>query len=286
MKSPVLVGVLLAALLAGCTDDPSEAEPALPADASTGTLRGVVLDTTITPVEGANVTLEGYDLVATTNADGAFAFEGLAGGTYRLVAEHPGFNGAQTTAQVDPTAAKADIVRIVMQPKQTVVPFVQPYEWRGFIQCAYIAIYSANDCVPPDAGFLTSDTTTVYELEAQPTWVQSEMSWENSQLLGDALQLQYAVPDTNFDYLRAEGPSPVLVVADAATIDLNGLGAGLDLYLRVFPSHLDGTEPPAGDLFGVGLQFDQDFTVVTHVFYHVQPPTGWQFTADGDILPP
>lgn len=37
---------------------------------------------------------------------------------------------------------------------------------------------------------------------------------------------------------------------------------------------------------GVGATVEQPFTIYTHVFYHYQPPHGWQFSKDGDYSPP
>src|SRR5687768_3515881 len=108
----VLFSCLLAgAVLAGCSggSDPPAAEPedaafeqlALQATATTGVLRGVVVDEAIRPVSGATVTLSGTGTgTTTTNAEGLFGFASLAPGPYFVQVEKPGFTSAQSSTEV------------------------------------------------------------------------------------------------------------------------------------------------------------------------------------------
>ncbi|HVM16336.1 MAG TPA: carboxypeptidase regulatory-like domain-containing protein [Gaiellaceae bacterium] len=62
------------------------------APAAAGSVRGSVVDEAGTPLAGARVELEGTTLApATTDAAGAFAFDAVAEGTYRLVASLSGY---------------------------------------------------------------------------------------------------------------------------------------------------------------------------------------------------
>jgi protocatechuate 3,4-dioxygenase beta subunit len=83
--------------LAGATGAQGpEATPAL-------RLEGLVLDAETTPVGGARVTLAGGRVVE-TEADGSFAFDGLAEGTYGLIAEHGDQYAEIQGAQLDATS--------------------------------------------------------------------------------------------------------------------------------------------------------------------------------------
>lgn len=266
-----VAAVLVLLLLAGCSDAPDDV--VVVADAPEGgSIRGVVLDTTITPVVAANVTIDGFDVAAVTNPDGAFGFDGLEPGAYILRADATGF--VASSAQVTVVAGGVADAKLVMQPEQSVTPFVQPFQWDGFLQCSYRVLITADNCP-------TGDSEITHGLDAIPAFVQSELVWTASQDLGDALSFQYSYPNTAEDYLEAEGASPLILTADQALIDKEGLGDGLDVYMRVFTSHLPETTPPTGH-WGVGLQLDQEFTVFTHAYFHYAPPAGWTFLADGE----
>src|SRR5688572_19152035 len=77
--------LLLALLVAPC-----------PAQFTTGSLGGVVVDPTGASVPQSKVTVfnkdTGFSRTDTTAADGAFAFPALPIGSYRLTVEHAGFS--------------------------------------------------------------------------------------------------------------------------------------------------------------------------------------------------
>jgi protocatechuate 3,4-dioxygenase beta subunit len=73
-----------------------EATPAL-------RLEGLVIDADTTPVGGARVTLGGGRVVE-TEADGSFAFDGLAEGKYDLIAEHAAWYAEAQGVQLDDTS--------------------------------------------------------------------------------------------------------------------------------------------------------------------------------------
>src|ERR1700689_2890338 len=68
------------------------------------TIRGTVRDAAGAPVGDANVKLD-YDgtltAVTKTNVDGDFTFSGLAAGVYTVIAEKPGWVGAQSSIRAD-----------------------------------------------------------------------------------------------------------------------------------------------------------------------------------------
>src|SRR5687767_7887744 len=100
---------LLSLALAGCSGDagdpsgegvPEGAFDGVDAEATaqTGVIRGIVIDEAITPLADAAVTIPvpgQKPLSATTTESGAFAFGGLAPGTYFVKVSKPGYQEAQ-----------------------------------------------------------------------------------------------------------------------------------------------------------------------------------------------
>jgi hypothetical protein len=274
----VLAVAFLTLALAGCSEDPSSAVPVEPVvSGETGMIRGVVLGTTVTPIVGANVTIDGYSVLAITNADGAFAFEGLAAGSYFLNAQHPDFFAGKASTQVVAGAADPPIVKFSLQPQLKFTPFAEPFEFKGFLQCSYRFLLVANNCPG-------GNSEVTYPISIVPEWVQSQLQWASGSPAGDALSFDFTVPGTTVDYLEAEGVSPLTIMAPPEEIKKNGLGSGLDLYLRVFTSDAPGTGTGLVP-FGVGFQLDQEFTIYTHIFYGFQPFDGWTFLEHGVPTP-
>ena len=80
-------------------------------------LRGVISDEFGAAIVGATVTLtdaSGAAKTATTNADGAYAFSGLAPGKYKIHAIATGF-AVSTDADVDVAAGRRDPVNISLK---------------------------------------------------------------------------------------------------------------------------------------------------------------------------
>src|SRR5882672_96649 len=80
-------------------------------------LRGVISDEFGAAIVGATVTLthaSGAAKTATTNADGAYAFNGLAPGKYKIHAIATGF-AVSTDADVDVAAGRRDPVNISLK---------------------------------------------------------------------------------------------------------------------------------------------------------------------------
>jgi hypothetical protein len=306
MKLLPFRALALVLLLAGCSgggggaggDD--DGTPGLAVDAGTGALQGVVVDDAIRPIAGAAVAVSGpAERSATTDAEGRFAFDRLAPGSYIVKGSHPIFASAQTTAEVVAGDADPPLVRLLLSRLFSQEPFSEAIKFDGYIQCGY------------DTGFLTSqcvnDYTTIvvgggvanqlrslvdnrgYVTAVGPGWqvMVYELLWETS-AQGTSEEMFFLASFFNRtstdNYGRAAGPSPVslrLVVGEthetqAGTEEQVPPEGRPDLY--VFAGISSGGGLP------VGVGFSQPFTFFQHNFYYGVPPEDWSFVA-GDTPP-
>src|ERR1041385_1220277 len=111
VDSPRLVGALLLASVAfaGCaggarapSGDPLQ-DLHVAATATTGVIRGIVVDLAIHPVAGVALSLNVGDRTLRTNssATGAFGFQGLPAGTYFIEAHRRGYATSRTGVDVE-----------------------------------------------------------------------------------------------------------------------------------------------------------------------------------------
>jgi hypothetical protein len=307
MRSALVAGLLVAALLAGCSDSPAAADDPSDADftdldlaasETTGILRGVVVDDAIRPVAGVEIALSGPTPGnTTTTADGLFGFDGLAPGDYFVQASKAGFQSTQQSAQVVAGIADPPIVKVLLAIDPTTAPYVSTLIFEGFIECSgsFVAFGLA---VCSTAGLPNDRFIQTYTLDRPPQWVQSEMSWESTQAVSPELDLVFSAPGEGVlldNYAEQWGPSPLLVTANETLAAERGLGAGEDLMIRVFNQPVEGTEsgdPVEGDdcidrpalggcTTGVGVTLQQQFTIITNVFYGFTPNDAWLYAADG-----
>jgi uncharacterized surface anchored protein len=95
------------------------------AQQSRGTLRGAITDELGAVIVGANVILtdaSGVQKKTTTNAEGVYAYGGLAPGKYSLQANAPGFAPSEEK-QIDVTAARQTVdltLKVTIEEKVTI----------------------------------------------------------------------------------------------------------------------------------------------------------------------
>lgn len=315
MRVLLVAALALVPLLAGCSDE-GAAEPEVVATATTGILRGVVVDEAIRPLAGVRIRLpvaDGGQRNSTTADDGAFAFDGLQPGAYIVHATKLGFLDASVSANVTAGLDTPGNVRLQMLIDVLNTPSIEQYSFNGFLQCsvtalvARVAACNLNEVAQPvcqipvdvctsGPGNLTNDAfMAVHTISKQSIrFLQVELVWEAGSQASSSLR---ALPGSRDpatgqinDYRPFEGPSPLIMPMAGAVAQGLFIGNGNDLAVRVFSGFVNGTAPPAclpspvGCPWGVGASYEQRFQLVTHAFFGFEPPEGWQFGRDG--LPP
>ena len=309
--------LLVFTLLAGCSGKGSEIdddnfgadELGLKATLETGVIRGVVVDDAIRPVAGVEITIRSGDFEKTqvTGDDGLFGFQDLAPGDYFVSGSKHGYIAAQTQVSVVANMAQPPLVRLLLEVDLANLPYVQVYKFEGFIECSesFIAVGHATCSELPDSN---DEFSAEYVLDRPPTWAQSEMIWESSQSVSTELSMLWSrsLPSQTLldNWAEASGESPQVIMVNETRAAEVGLGSNITLLLRVFNQHNEGTSPDdiapdprdgdecyerpqlGGCLRGVGVTFQQSFTVYTHVFYGYAPSDGWLFHVDGDAPGP
>lgn len=316
MRILFLAVALMAVTLAGCAEEPNDVveDPAsfdqfdATATDTTGVIRGIVVDSTITPVPDVTITLD--DTLSVESAeDGAFAFGDVDPGVHVLEIDGIGYVKTSTTVEVEAGVDQPEIVKVLLERDESELPYFEAFTFNGFIQCsgstpAYrVAICGAVNTVfdilgqaePLDDEFMTG-----FAIDTYPDWVQAEMVWESTQPLGDQMTLTVEVSATDgADIGNAAGPSPLVVSADNATIAAAGMDTSGWMQQRVFNMEHPLTTPPVpvcdipnpvhgGTMCakGVGMTLDQKFEVFTHNFHGFLPPEGWMFIEQGTPVAP
>lgn len=306
---PLLVVLgLLCAALAGCSDEKAK-DPVADADFSdldleatpdTGVVRGVVVDAAIVPVAGATVRL--LEEEVTTDEGGVFGFDLVPPGSHFLRVEKPGYLPTQQTVQVEANLAEPPVVKVLLERDPISTPYLEIYQFDGFIECS-VSVVLVGLALCNQAGSANDVFIQEYDLGRVPTFLQSEMVWDSTQAVSDEMTLLLSAPGESTlldNYGESEGPSPQVVNANQTTLEHYDVGSGNTLMIRVFNAPIEGTRPPdvvngddcvdrpvlGGCLTGVGATVNQEFTVFSHVFHNFLPPEGWQFTVDGEPVPP
>ncbi|MHB1260560.1 MAG: carboxypeptidase-like regulatory domain-containing protein [Thermoplasmatota archaeon] len=276
--------------------------PALEATATTGVIRGVVVDDAIRPLANATVTVRGEsgaDRTAVTGADGFFGFEGLAPGTWFVSADKPAHEGAQASTEVVAGVSDPPVVKLLLVFLPSEAPFFTEIKVEAFVQCivpganlcAIINLYPcalAGYCQP-----IVEDTSHIllYDhlvaLARTPDWLQTEVVWESTQSLSPALAIRYSAYspadgaglDERQD--RVSGQSPLVIRMDPERLAEWKTGTEEGLSHEFF-GHMEETSA-VGSL---GFVLNQRVTAFSHAFYGYAPSETWQFSVDGAAQPP
>jgi len=111
-----------------------------------GGVEGIVADAAVTPVAFAAVRLLELDLRAETREDGSYAFSKVRPGPYTVAVDAEGFVPASQAVVV--RAASAAVADFVLVHLLTDVPYVQLYEFAGFLECGVAWGWNVTSSVP------------------------------------------------------------------------------------------------------------------------------------------
>lgn len=246
----VVLLALSSVALSGCASDKVQKEEVydfeeVEVDADTGLIRGVVVDAAVRPVAEAQVTVTS-DLLdeprsMASNSEGLFLFSKLPPGAYQVHAEKEGFLAGRMATDVQAGVETPPIVKILLELDPAALPYVQVYQWDGFIECSFSLLlvrFAACSGVGNDH-FLEE-----YTFEGPPSYIQSEMTWQSTQALGDEMQLSVTDASTGVQVQinASAGKSPVLLGINETQIQKFGLGVNNTPWWRVFNDAVDETD--------------------------------------------
>lgn len=322
--------LLVLPLLAGCGDKASTDDTRtgnfddldVEATATTGVIRGVVVDERIVPVAGATIQLGGATEQKETTSDdqGRFGFEDLAPGTYFLTAKHLLYTEVQTTVEVVAGDSEPPVTKVLLVRRFSQDPFHEEHAHNGFIQCNQAGIaYGSAPCVtdfsslaigyvPPGnrpcqpgvrccnaAGCFPElrqlqDEERGFTVTLNPGWqaLVWEMTWKESSDTFDNLGLTVSYNVTErcacHNYASLGGPSPFRLQIDLGVDHEDSNGNEPELI------------PPEGlpaMYYFVGTRqtsnapavaVNQQFQLFGNFFFYGVPPEGWSFV-NGDPYP-
>lgn len=287
-QRPVLVflSTLGAALLAGCSggagDGASaslkEAEIAaenlaVEATATTGVIRGVVVDDALRPLPGATVTLNNGASTDTTQ-EGAFGFDALEPGTYFLTASLTDYTTVQQSAEVVAGVSDPALMRVLLTAIPRLTPFIE-----AFSANLYVMFTASTPVILLRVGDLVGDEGNyAFTLEITPngTVAQAEFIWESQSPLSETLLIGGGTyeDDEDLDVDSASGPSGLFLRANATEDGQTANNVRYNMWAGTFD------DPPA-------VYLQQKVEAFVHVFHNMRPDEDWRFSRDGEHpLPP
>ncbi|MEK6985127.1 MAG: carboxypeptidase-like regulatory domain-containing protein [Candidatus Thermoplasmatota archaeon] len=321
------IGLVVLMTLAGCAASDEEALPSSltnfddlggEATATTGLIRGVVVDTTITPIAKATVVVNGESKAEiTTDDQGRFLVDSLAPGTYLVKASAAFHHESQTTVEVVAGVSDPPITKVQLEPLFDQKPYSVPIKQTGFFECSQAGatpgLYSSSNCIvnwcklygPPDVCANTQPLDNVtsqnreWHMAVGPGWQQIvfEMTWTptsdgTSRNLGMSVSWEKSQRDGAHFFASVNSGNPMRFQLDTGVPHETGQttdeGAPEDT-LEVIPA--DGMERVSyfvsvrQDNFPVpAIALNQKFEVIIHQFYYGLPAEGWSFVA-GDERP-
>jgi hypothetical protein len=280
MRPGFVVLLLTVTLLAGCAGKKADnkAPEVIPqafedvkVTATTGAIRGLVVDEAIRPVSNATVKLMATNATRRSDNQGAFVFTDLAAGDYFLSITKPGFLAVQASASVQAGVSDPPITKVLLKADASTQPFNELFHWSAFLQCgAFIIAGSLNPCA-----FTGSDNVHNFNFTGRvPDLIQTEAVWEGTQPLGNYLNLGYYDPSTlASNWHTVDGDSPLTINATQEQI-VKAIGNDTThVTVRIFPGGGPGGTNPT-------VVIQQRYEIYENHFYGFVPRAGWTFVAD------
>lgn len=231
-RASLAAGLLLVAALAGCSDGDGKLDASDGATATTGILRGLVVDEAIRPIADAQVraTAEGKDLNATTDAGGLFRWTGLEPGAYVVEVSKPFYAPHRQAVVVQAGVDEPELARFQLVFEPASVPFAQVYQYDGFFECGSNIVRACSQpniatwivlCAQTGIclGNVTNDRSLLFQhIDGPPSFLQSELVWketlptatEFTLLMGGGTEEELRSGVNLPAYNITSGPSPLL----------------------------------------------------------------------------
>jgi hypothetical protein len=301
MRPGFVVLLLTVTLLAGCAGKKADnkAPEVIPqafedvkVTATTGAIRGIVVDDAIRPVSNATIKLMATNTTRKSDNQGAFVFTDLAAGDYFISVTKKGYLSVQASATVQAGVASPSITKVQLKIDAANQPFTELLSWQGYFACGFgtnsggspVGGVGVNPCAVDSTvcdieGICLLGSSNTHDFliggGRVPDLAQAEAVWEGSQPLGNNLNMGWFDSGTA-DFKSGTGPSPLVVPATHDEIVAAHGNNVTDLLVRIFP----GT----GSELTITLQ--QRFTVYVTYFYGFVPRDGWAFSTDGACASP
>lgn len=313
-----VVIVVAALLIAGCAGGPpAEADPFdgvdVKVDETTGAIRGVVVDQSIMPVEGAKVSLVDTPHNTTTDADGRFVFSKLEPGFYLLTASKPLYEEMTFQTSVEAGNPKPATITVRLTRLFEGEPYMSSFYEEGYFTCSQaggiVWGYSSSPChsfaFPYVGGVdLCQDASAClaqkrdFHVDVEAGWQTQvfEMTWKpsaqgTSDRMGLVVSTYKPERPTNHWFANYESGSPMrfqLDVGEPGPRAQQGSGE----HDRVPPEGLEqmsffASVRRPGICAAVcvpGIAYEQSFDVYLHQFYYLPAPEGWSIV-NGDPDP-
>ncbi|MGB0652664.1 MAG: carboxypeptidase-like regulatory domain-containing protein [Thermoplasmatota archaeon] len=264
-KASWTVALLMAALLAGCADEPAPAEDEgalrvaeVKATKQAGAIGGVVVDDTIRPVVGATVTLRGAtiaNLTTQTDAVGQFAYEDLEPGTYFLDVQAEGHFRAQSSVTV--AAGQVASAKVLLEVDRTPQPYHETFDFNGILVVSdwygtYLLTTALGNTALCECEFHFEPGPVVTDIIVEAVW-ESRLGIPDHQLY---FELETVEPSEG---VAEYSTSPALLRHPRGAFDADAE----EFLVRVSSD--------------VGADVDQPFELFVTLFHNGPAPRGWSF---------
>lgn len=259
MRTLATTAVLASLLLAGCSggsggpgtdDQPIDGidDLDLKATETTGVIRGVVFDDSVTPLANVDISVpvEGVNRTAQTNDKGLFGFDGLTPGEYFVTASKAGYTTTQQLVKVEAGVDDPPATRILLEFNAALRPYADQLVYEAYIGCSLtLPVVSVAACDIGPLKELTNNQFLVnYDATRPPSWIQSEAVWDSTNPVGDDLSLSL----TDFSdgpqrtVTQVRGKSPIHFTVNETVAAQYNYGVNNSLVIRLFSTSTEGTD--------------------------------------------
>ena len=205
--------VALLMVLSGCSADDTttkESAPSAPAspaaapsvDADVGSVAGTVVDAELQPVAGADVALLENQMATKSDANGSFTLNGVAPGSYRVVAEALGYESTARKVEVaagEVTKLQLVLVAVTLDSESYYVPthktafITLDQQWFSYVVNVLGHVNHSQVC--GQCIFTIRFPSQPSQIVTEPMWPQwTAPGWNDA----SALWFNWTAPSPNF----------------------------------------------------------------------------------------